>query len=127
MSCVFCTAAEDDPDAWDASDVDMFTQFSEAEGEGKGGEGWWGGEGWVDGSGWPDHDEARGRHMSPAFVFSRTATAQAHRTISSVAADATVVAALTLPDILLLYSGFCHPLSAGTGGSAVGTNDGGEV
>ena len=45
MSCVFCTAAEDDPEAWDASDVDMFTQFSEAEGEGEGGEGRGGGMG----------------------------------------------------------------------------------
>ena len=58
MSCVFCTAAEDDPDAWDASDVGMFTQCSEAEGEGEGGEGVGGGEGW------PDPDEARGRQMS---------------------------------------------------------------
>ena len=45
MSCMFSTAAEDDPDAWDASDLDMFTQFSEAEGEGEGREGWGGGEG----------------------------------------------------------------------------------
>ena len=43
MFRAFCTAAEDDPDAWDASDVDMFNLFSEAEGEGEGGEGWWGG------------------------------------------------------------------------------------
>ena len=45
MSFVFSTAAEDDPDAWVASDVDMFTPFSEAEWEGEGGEGWGGGEG----------------------------------------------------------------------------------
>ena len=30
MSRVFCTAAEDDPDVWEASDVDILTQFSEA-------------------------------------------------------------------------------------------------
>ena len=59
MSCVFCTAAEDDADAWDAdmdaSDVDMFTHFSEAEGEGEG-EGWEEGEGCGEGSGWSDPD-----------------------------------------------------------------------
>ena len=45
MSCVFCTATKDDPDAWDASGEDMFTQFSEAEGKGEGGEEWGGGGG----------------------------------------------------------------------------------
>ena len=69
MSCMFSTAAEDDPKAWDASDVDMFTQFSEAEGEGEGGEGWGGGEGLGVGSGWPDPDEARGRQMSQPLFF----------------------------------------------------------
>ena len=48
MSCAFCTADEDDTDAWDAdmdaNDVDMFTRFSEAEGEGEG-EGWGKGRG----------------------------------------------------------------------------------
>ena len=96
MSCVFCTAAEDDPDAWDASDVDMFTQFSEVKGEGEGG------EGWGDGLGWSDPDEARGRQTSQPLFFSHTATAHPHRTSSGVAADATVVAALALPDILFV-------------------------
>ena len=53
----------------DSSDVDMFTQFSEAEGEGEGGKGWGGGEGWGDGSGWLDPDEARGRQMSQPLFF----------------------------------------------------------
>ena len=69
MSCVFSTAAEDDPNAWDASDVDMFTQFSGAEGEGEGQDGWGGGEGGGDGSGRPDPDEARGRQMSQRLFF----------------------------------------------------------
>ena len=66
MSYAFCTAAKDDADAWyadmDASDVDMFTKFSEAEGEGEG-------EGRGEGSGWPDPDEARGRQMSQPLFF----------------------------------------------------------
>ena len=122
MSCMFSTAAEDDPGAWDASDVDMFTQFSEAEGEGEGG------EGWGDGSGWPDPDEARGRQMSQP-LFSHTPPPHTH--------PAPAAASREMPQwwrrqrcliyCSLLYSGVCHPLSAGTGGSAVGTNDGGEV
>ena len=38
----------------------------------------------------------------PASFFSHTATAHAHRTSSSVAADATVLVSLTLPDILFV-------------------------
>ena len=62
ICCALCTAAEDDAHAWDAdmdaSDVDMFTQFSEAEGEGEG-----------EGEGWPDPDESRGRQMSRPLFF----------------------------------------------------------
>ena len=72
MSCKFCTAAEpDDADegAWDAhkdaSDVDMYTQFSEGEGEGEG-------------ERWPYPDEARGRQLSePLFFHAHTHTAPA--------------------------------------------------
>ena len=38
----------------------------------------------------------------PSLFFSHTATAHPHRTSNSVAADATVVAALTPPDILFV-------------------------
>ena len=69
MYYAFCTAAKDDPDASDAIDVDMFTQFSEAEGEGEGREGWGGGEGWGEGSGWQDPNEARGWQMSQPSFF----------------------------------------------------------
>ena len=89
MCCAFCTTAEDDADAWDAhmdtSDVDMFTHFSEAEGEGEV-------EGWGEGEGWPDRHEARGRQMSQPLFFHPP---HPHRTSNSVhAADTTVVAAL---------------------------------
>ena len=45
----------------------------------------------------------------PASFFSHTATAHAHRTSSSVAGDATVVAALTLPDVLFVIVQWCLP------------------
>ena len=76
MSCALCTAAElDDADAWDAdmdaSDVEMYTQFSQAEGEGEG-------EEWGAGEGSPDPDEACGRQLSePLFFHAHTHTAPA--------------------------------------------------
>ena len=48
-----------------------------------------------------------------ALVLPHTATAHPHRTSSSVAADATVVAALTLRDLSFLYSGFSPPSAQG--------------
>ena len=45
----------------------------------------------------------------PSLFFSQPATAHAPRTSSSVARDATVVAALTLPDILFVTVQWCLP------------------
>ena len=106
MSYAFCTVAEpDDADAWDAdnnaSDVAMYTQFSEGEMEGET-------EGWGEEEGWPDPDEARGRQLSqPLFFNAHTHTAPAplqprshSRPHSGGGAD------MMLPEILLLYTVF---------------------
>ena len=76
MSCMFSTAAEDDPEAWDATDVDMFTQFSEAEGEGEGGEGRGGG---IGRGGQTPMRLVDGRCLSLFFFTPRHRTRTPHR------------------------------------------------